>query len=416
MSQSAKELYDLRLKRFNDAVALRSPDRIPIASHSAYFFYKFAGYTFKDVMYDYEKAAESIKKAVKYFQWDMAPAVPAGSGPLMEMFGLTQYKWPGHSLPNEHLFQFVEGEYMRADEYDELLANPEGFVIRKVVPRISKLFEPISAFPSTILMTGGQSLIARMGALAGNPKIVHVLQTLIKAGEETKKYNDARARMVSDLKEEGFPMMSGPHCSSPFDWIGNYLRGMRGIVLDIYRNPDKLLAAVDLFTPLLIENAIQVAKTTGNPRVFLPLHRGAGGLMSNDQFAKFYWPSLRTIFFTLIDAGLTPMPFFEGDYTDRLEYLAELPKGKILGNFQNMELAKYKRILGDTMCFRGNVPASLLVTGSPQGVKEYVKMLIDTLGESGGLIIDGGSGMPYESRTENVEAMVQAVFEFGRNS
>ena len=79
-------------------------------------------------------------------------------------------------------------------------------------------------------------------------------------------------------------MMSAAHCNSPYDWIGNYLRGMRGIMLDMYRNPEKLLATVDLFTPLLIENTIQIAAKTGNPRVFMPLHRGAGGFMSKPQF------------------------------------------------------------------------------------------------------------------------------------
>ena len=413
MNQTAKEQYDLRLKRFNDAVGLRRPDRVPIASHSAYFFYKFAGNSFKDAMYDYDKAADSITTAVKHFKWDMAPAVPAGSGPLMELFGLTQYKWPGYDLPDNHMFQFVEGEYMSSDEYDPLLASPENFIVRKVIPRISKLFQPMADFSSTILMTSGQALVARMGAMAGDPKYIKILKALIQSGEETQKYNESRLRMVTELKDAGFPMMSAAHCNSPYDWIGNYLRGMRGIMLDMYRNPDKLLATVDLFTPLLIENTIQIAAKTGNPRVFMPLHRGAGGFMSRPQFEKFYWPSLKKILLALIDADLVPLVFFEGDYTDRLEYLAELPRGKILGNFQTMDLKKYKRILGDVMCFRGNVPAGMLATGTPRDVKDYVKMLIDTFGDTGGLVLDGGSGLPYESKTENIAAMVEAVDEFG---
>ena len=413
MSQTANELYELRLKRFNDAVSLNRPDRVPLASHSAYFFYKYAGYTFKDAMYDYDKAAESIKKGARDFHYDLVPATPAGSGPLMEMFGLTQYKWPGYDLGPDHMFQFVEGEYVLGDEYDELIANPESFITRKLIPRISKAFAPIANFPSTVLMSGGQALIARIGAMAATPQVQEFLRMLLKAGEETIKYNDARAKMVADLKAEGYPMMSAAHCNSPYDWIGNYLRGMRGIMMDLYRNPDKLLAAIDVFTPLLIDNAVTLAKRAGNPRVFMPLHRGAGGFMSRPQFEKFYWPSLKKILLALVDAGLVPLVFFEGDYTDRLDYLTELPKGKILGNFQTMDLAKFNKVLGDRMCFRGNVPASLLVTGAPEKVKDYVKMLIDTLAGNGGLVIDGGSGIPYEARAENVAAMAEAVQEYG---
>ncbi|MDP6179392.1 MAG: uroporphyrinogen decarboxylase family protein, partial [Desulfatiglandales bacterium] len=57
----------------------------------------------------------------------------------------------------------------------------------------------------------------------------------------------------------------------------------------------------------------------------------------------------------------------------------------------------------------------LLIAGTPQKIKDYVKMLIDMLADNGGLIIDGGSGIPYESRPENVEAMTEAVFEYGVN-
>jgi uroporphyrinogen-III decarboxylase len=96
-----------------------------------------------------------------------------------------------------------------------------------------------------------------------------------------------------------------------------------------------------------------------------------------------------------------------------LEFLTELPKGKVLGNFHVVDLTKFKEILGETMCFRGNVPPSLLIAGTPQKVKDYVKMLIDMFADNGGLVIDGGSGIPYESKVENVEAMTEAVFDYG---
>ena len=60
------------------------------------------------------------------------------------------------------------------------------------------------------------------------------------------------------------------------------------------------------------------------------------------------------------------------------------------------------------------MPAELLVTGTPQQIKDYVKELIDIFGDTGGLIVDGAvDGVPPESRPENVEAMTEAVFEYG---
>ena len=130
--------------------------------------------------------------------------------------------------------------------------------------------------------------------------------------------------------------------------------------------------------------------------------------------ALFLLDRLRSDLVALIDAGLTPMPFLEGDYTPRLPFLAELPPGKVLGHFDIVDLDRVKAELGNLMCFWGNVPASMLVTGTPGQVKDYVKLLIDTFGDTGGLIVDGAvDGVPPDSRPENVEAMTEAVFEYG---
>jgi uroporphyrinogen-III decarboxylase len=63
------------------------------------------------------------------------------------------------------------------------------------------------------------------------------------------------------------------------------------------------------------------------------------------------------------------------------------------------------------MCFWGNVPPSLLATGTPKQVKEDVRELIDLFG--GRLILDSTMGMPDEARPENVLAMREAADEYG---
>jgi len=67
------------------------------------------------------------------------------------------------------------------------------------------------------------------------------------------------------------------------------------------------------------------------------------------------------------------------------------------------------------MCFWGNVPARLLITGTPDEVRDDVKELIDLFGPGGGLIVDSSMGLPDEARPANVEAMIDTVFTYGRN-
>ena len=73
-----------------------------------------------------------------------------------------------------------------------------------------------------------------------------------------------------------------------------------------------------------------------------------------------------------------------------------------------MDLYRTKVVLGDTGCFRGNVPVSLLYTGTPGDVKAYVKKLIDAVGKGGGLIVDCGAIFD-QARHENVKAMVDCT-------
>lgn len=407
--------YQAREKRFNDAVALRKPDRVPVASLAAFFVTQYSGLTNAEAMCDYEKMAAAWLASTKKLNWDMAPPpftiFPA---PVMDLLGLNTFRWPGKHFGDNAPYQFVEKEYMLADEYDELLKNPSDFVLRKMMPRMASSLEPFGLFPPMHWFSSGYTMIMLFSAILGAPPVQGMLQQLIKVGQEMNKVNAVQGKLAADLAEAGYPLITFAFAEAPFDWVSDMFRGLRGVMLDMYRQPDKLKAAIDLFTPFAIESALMAAQMSGNKRIFIPLHRGSGGFMSNQQFEEFYWPSLKTLMLTLIDHGLTPMPFLEGDYTPRLQYLTELPPGKVLGHFDVVDLKKAKEVIGDVLCFWGNVPAQMLVTGNPQQVKDYCKNLIDTFGDTGGLILDGAvDGVPPDSKPENVEAIMETALEYG---
>ena len=71
-------------------------------------------------------------------------------------------------------------------------------------------------------------------------------------------------------------------------------------------------------------------------------------------------------------------------------------------------------MLGDVTCLRGNVPASMLIAGSVQEVRDYCRKLIEVVGKGGGFMLDASTGIPEEAKNENVFAMFQAAHDFGR--
>jgi uroporphyrinogen-III decarboxylase len=408
-----------RAKRLDDAMHIRKPDRIPVAPIVVTFYpTKIKGISNKDAMSYPEKTAETWKEAAIRHNWDSA--APWGTllttKPL-ELLGMTQIRWPGGGLADDQPFQFVEGEYMRRDEYDEILSDPNGFAVKRLWPRISTVLGPLSDIMQTPppLAFGSHAYLlpAILGEMSSFPAVKDVLCRLLEPAEFQERMKELAAQYTADIMDRGFPIPFTGHILPAFDLVSDMFRGMKGTMLDMYQAPDKLTALVDMFTPSTIQIAAAEVQPAVSKGVFITLHRGAAGFMSDKQFAKFYWPCFKALLLGLIDAGFTPIPLFEGDYTPRLEHLTELPPGKTVAHFDRVDRRKAKQLLGDVMCFWGNVPASLLVTGTVQQVKDDVKELIDTFGDNGGLIIDSTVGIPDEAKEENIQAMTDAVHEYG---
>jgi hypothetical protein len=413
MAQTPEELFKERSKRVEDAIQLKVPDRVPFLPAFSFFPAKYAGISFEEAMYDYDKLAEISKNAILDFEPDMYmnPFSQLALGPLMELFDYKQLRWPGHGVSPNYTYQFVEDEYMKADEYDAFLSDPTDYMLRTYLPRICGALEPLKKLPP---LAGQQYFRLLIGtAVLSEPEVAGAIETLLKGGAEAHRMRSKMSAFVKEMAELGFPTQFGAVAYAPFDCIGDYFRGTRGVMLDMYRNPDKLIAATEKILPVLASSVTSAAQSSGVPRVFMPLHKGAQGFMSLEQFKTFYWPTLQELMLVMIEAGITPCPLFEADYTDRLEIIKDIPVGKAVYWFENTDIFKAKEVLGDRICIRGNVPAPLLCTGSPQQVRDYCKKLIDVVGRGGGFIMDGGIGIPDEARTENVKAMAQFTREYG---
>ncbi|MDP7231152.1 MAG: uroporphyrinogen decarboxylase family protein, partial [Alphaproteobacteria bacterium] len=76
--------------------------------------------------------------------------------------------------------------------------------------------------------------------------------------------------------------------------------------------------------------------------------------------------------------------------------------------FEQTDLFDAKAALGEIVCLRGNVPASMLATGTADEVDAYCKKIIQGVGRDGGLILDGSVGIPDEAKPENVLAISEA--------
>ena len=417
MQNQPEELHRERLKRCEDAIELKIPDRVPFFPMTHYFAAKYAGLKGEEAFYDSEKwFAANIKMNVElapdcYFP----PLHSLYPGKALEILKCRQIKWPGHGVPDDagYGYQYVEGEYMRAEEYDSLLNDPLDFIIRVYLPRIFESLEPLRQLPSIkdLFIQGYKGALS--SAFFAKPEIAEAFGSVYRAGLEAGKFVEGAAQFHEEMAALGFPPGMGTAMYAPFDHISDMLRGMRGVMLDMYRQPDKLLEATEkIYFPSIFEAGVERARQSGCPRVFIPLHRGGDPFMSLKQFETFYWPGLKRVILGLIDEGLTPCPFFEGKFDTRLEYLTDLPRGKVLAFFDSTDIFRAKEILGDTMCLAGNMPLSLIKTGSREQIEEYSRKLIDKVGRGGGFIMSA-SAVLDDAEPELVKIWADFTREYG---
>ncbi len=416
MSKSPEELYQERLKRYEDAVALKVPDRVPITIQWGFFPARYAGITFEEYMYDYEKASQAAIKVHEDFQPDVteSPYSTRVIGNTMEAIGFKQLRWPGPAggLDANLPYQFVEGEYMPPEEYDHFIADPTDWLLRKYWPRVCTNFEPLrNIVPFKYLISYFFGMPFGFAPF-GTEEVQEALESLKRAGEASLEAATYARKFGEEMAKRGFPARDGGCTQAPFDTLGDFFRGTRGIMMDMYRRPEKLLKALEVLTPWMIQMGVDDGKKTGNPRIFIPLHKGSDAFMSEEQFKIFYWPSLREMMLGLIKEGMNPSLFVEADHTSRLEIMRDVPPGKVIYLMENTDIFKAKEILGDRVCLRGNVPISMLCLGTPDEVKAYCKKLIDVVGKDGGFIMDSSVGVE-DAKVENIRMMIDFTKEYG---
>ena len=431
--KSTEKLREEREKRVREAIQLKVPDRVPVNVGTGVFAARRVGLTASALYYDHVAYRQASKQMLLDLEPDNGPMGIGSSGLILELMDSKQYRWPGGTLPADGTYQFVEGEYMKADEYALFLDDPADFIIRYYLPRTYGALQPLANIPPFSHLIGNKERAAIIGMLfrpdfgilisildeLKRPEFSELLALLHRVEQEQQRLGKESIDFTTEMARLGFPAgdggaMGAGSTFAPFDTISDRLRGMRGGMLDMFRCPDKLLTACDKIMEWEMSIAVPAKpNAAGNPiRSGMPLHRGSDGFMSLKDFEKFYWPTLRKVIETKIKLGYTVVPFFEGIWDDRLEYLLDLPRAKVVFSCEKTDIFKAKRILGNHMCIQGGVPPTLLQAGSPHEVEEYCKKLIEVVGKDGGFILSAGSAIDC-AKPENIKAMVDSVKKYG---
>ena len=285
------------------------------------------------------------------------------------------------------------------------------FLSIPISPRIFTELEPLKKMP---LLPPIHEIPMMPGGLIpfGMPDVQEAFAKLASAGNEVHQWLAEVSKVTLSQMAKGRPGFSGGITKAPFDVIGDSLRGTRGVLMDMFRHPEELMEACERITPFMIKFGVASCKAASHIMPFIPLHKGADAFMSQDQFKKFYWPTLKKLIIGLSNEGVVPQLFVEGAYNKRLELVDELPRGKVVWWFDATDMGEAKKTVGRTNCIAGNVPLDILCTGTPDDVKAYCKNLIDVAGKDGGFMLVSGAGV-QGAKPENVKTMIDFSKEYG---
>jgi uroporphyrinogen-III decarboxylase len=370
-------------ERFEAAVNLREPDRVPVCPLGMFYAAPYAGMTM-ETYYSDLKAATSAQHQVfdALGGWDvmgLSGSTMTDHFPLITLFP-NKVKRPGEELPPDAIMQFDESEpAMFVDDYDIIIKKGwNHFFFNHLLPRIQPGYG---------------------GNVFGTIKAVLRLMRFMRVYKKDVRYWENR----------GIPALVGMPCVVPYE-IFSTARTLKQFALDLYRHPEKVIAAMDAVMSDVIKTVLRGAGSIGVPRVFLASARGAGNMTSPRHFEQFYLPWLIQLVDVLVDNGITPLLHFDGDWTKHLPYLKELPEGKcILDLDGTTDIFKAKEMLGEHMCIMGDVPATLLSLGTPEQVEAYCRKLIGEVGRGGGFILSSGCTVPYDAKFDNLKAMIDTA-------
>ena len=414
-SAAAKRAYQERVEMLRDAIELRKPVRVPIAPWMGLFPAIWGGLTPREAYYDFPKLDVAWQKFHAEFKQDvLAFSINIAPCEIFDILDYRLYDWPGHGVPDNVGYQYNEAEWMKADEYDLLIADPSNYWQRFYLPRVFGAMEPWTMLsPFTDLVEA--PLTGPFFIPWGLPPVQEMFKKMLEAGRVALEWVQAFGAMDGRATATyGLPGMAGGATKAPYDILGDTLRGTRGLMLDKFRRPGKVMEACERLVPLAIDWAVRAADVNRHPLVFMPLHKGADGFLSDEDFRTFYWPTLKKVFLGLIEQGIVPLCFAEGGYNERLEAIhdPEIPAGRMIWMFDATDMKQARRHLGGFQAFGGNVPGALLTTGEPQAVDDYVKKLIGDVAGDGGFIL--GSGIVIdEAKPANVKAMIDGGRKYG---
>jgi uroporphyrinogen decarboxylase len=198
-----------------------------------------------------------------------------------------------------------------------------------------------------------------------------------------------------------------------------YLRGMENLLMDMMEDEDMAKACLDKMTRVVSEISRKVAGAGVDMIIYGDdVGTQKGMMMSPSLWRKWLKPTMAKAIKAAKDVNPDVISYYHSDGViyDIIPDLIEIGVD-VLNPIQPecMDPMKIKEIYGDRLSFWGTIGTQTTMPfGTPEDVDRQVKLIIETVGKGGGLVIAPTHLLEPEVPWENIEAFVNAVKKYGR--
>ncbi len=356
-----------RMTRLKTAVALGTPDRVPVCLLLDSFAARTMGLRMSEYSVDGDVAGAAalatLEKLGDVDAIQFATTIPK----LLGMIWLTPVKLPGKDLPEDSLWQMDEQVRIQREDYDKILQMGWSAWLGQY---IGKYLQEEAAAAQAIMQAGPHW-----------------------AGACVKR---------------GYVAFTATNVTHPFEQLSGG-RSVKEFILDLYQVPDKVQAVMDLIMTERREETRQMVRAIGPWGYQVGSWRASPEFLAPKLWNRFVWPYMKELIEIVAEEGGTPVLHYDANWDREIERLLELPKARcILTLDGKTDIFRAKRILDGHMCLMGDVPAAMLSFGTSDEVYEYSTRLIRELGPEG-FILHSGCDIPVDAKLSNVQAMVSAA-------
>ncbi len=358
------------------AVSLKRTRRVPVAPMMISFPGRCAGMTQADIFSSIDRWERALD--ITFEQVGMPDAVfpmwprdSALSQPLRALL-------PGRDLEPDAQFQLLEEEVMTRDEYTAIVRE---------------------GYSSWYMRFFARSHRGLSGTRAGR---IQITLRFIRQGLRMRQH-------LMRWRRRGIPGLFYSACYPAFD-LFSLARSLVPFCHDLGECPELIERACVAATPAIIATAKIPLRITGGRRVCIFPMRSSVPFLSPKMFERFALPRLVQMVRAFAQDGIVSVLHCDGNWAPLLQHLREMPRASCIVELDGTtDIFQAKEVLGDWLCLKGDVPATLLAQGEAAEVERYSRRLITEVGQDGGFILSSGCEVPLDAKIENVATLIRVA-------